>query len=242
MVFLVLLLAFGLILRPLSAHAAIGGIGNAQVDEGAFTVHLRNAYTVDEESNRLNDRWRQRLMTDYGVNDWFATGLYLQGERLQSDDAELEAIIWENRFEFTNAAQHGYYSGIRLRYTWKDGDQKPDDAHIRLIIGAPVGAWDLRFNQIIGVETGQESVNGILWDSRAQATYSYHGAHRAGLEWFGNFGNLDNAGSFDEQQHEVGPVFQGPVTENVNYEAGYRYGISERAADHTLRVFLIRRF
>lgn len=227
---------------PMAVYAAIGGIGNAQVDEGVLTVQARATLSSDEESDRLNNRMRQRIMTDYGVNDWFATGFFAQGERLQGDDIELEALMWESRIELTSAAEDGFYSGIRFRYTFKDGDDKPDDAHVRLVIGMPIGAWDVRFNQIIGSEVGRDSESGILWDSRVQVSYGYASQHRVGMEWLGNFGNLDDAGGFHDQQHEFGPVFVGPITDAVSYETGYRYGASERAADHSWRLFIIRRF
>ena len=154
-------LALALFTISHTAQAGIGGIGNAQVTKGAFTTHLRNAYIEDGENGRQDNRWRSRIMTDYGINDWFAAGFYVQGDRRKDDNLELEALIGELRFEFTSADTSGYYSGARLRYTWRDGDKKPDDAHIRLILGAPYGRWDFRINQILGLETlGQSRATG----------------------------------------------------------------------------------
>jgi hypothetical protein len=224
-----------------AAQAGIGGIGNAEVIEGRFTTHLRNAYIEDGEGPQDN-RWRSRIMTDYGVNDWLAAGFYIQGDRRESDNLELEALIGELRFEFTSADTSGFYSGARLRYTWRDGDKKPDDAHIRLILGAPYGRWDFRINQIFGVETGTDARSGLLIETRPQVTYGYYENHRIGIESFSNFGNVSRVDGWNNQSHEVGPVFQGPLTDTLNYEAGYRRGISDAAANHTLRLFLIQSF
>lgn len=224
-----------------AAQAGIGGIGNAQVIEGRFTTHLRNAYIEDGEGAQDN-RWRSRIMTDYGVNDWFATGLYIQGDRRDNDNLELEALIWENRFEFTTAKDDGFYSGARLRYTWRDGDKKPDDAHIRWILGAPVGKWDARVNLITGIETGTDARAGLLLELRQQITYGYYEKHHMGIESFSNFGNVSRVDGWNNQSHEIGPVFQGPLTDRLNYDAGYRRGISDAAANHTFRLFLIQSF
>lgn len=229
-------------LLPLQALAGIGGIGNARVDADQLTVHLRNAYIEDSENARIDGRWRSRIMFDYGFDDDNALGFYIQGDQRPGDNWEMEALILENRYEWHESEKDGFYSGFRVRYTWRDGDKKPDDAHLRLIVGAPYGNWDFRLNQILGWETGPDSTPGLLIDTRWQVTYGYGGGHRAGIEDFSNYGNARTMGGFDTQQHEIGPVFQGPLTDTVNYEAGYRYGYSEAAPDHTVRFFLMQRF
>ncbi len=225
-----------------AAMASIGGIGNAAVEADLWTVTLRNAYVADETNAQIDGRWRSRLMFDYGIDDDNALGIYLQGDQRRGDNLEMEALIVENRYEWHEAATDGFYSGFRVRYTWRDGDKKPDDAHIRLILGMPYGNWDLRFNQILGWEMGQGSTAGMLVDTRAQVSYGYGGGHRVGIENFSNFGNLRTTDGFRTQQHEVGPILQGPLTEALNYDLGYRYGYSDAAPDHAIRLFLIQRF
>ncbi len=221
--------------------ASIGGIGNAQVDKGVLTVHWRTAYAADD-SNAANDgRWRNRLMLDYGVTDNYAFGVYVQTDRSRGD-GEFEALMIDQRFEFHTVAEDGFYSGIRLRYTYKDGDKKPDNAHVRFILGAPLGNWEVRTNQLVAHEVGEGSRGGMLYESRMQATYAYWGSHRIGLESFNNFGNLSASSSFDSQHHEIGPVFQGRITDRLSYDAGYRTGISDAAIDHVFRLFLVQRF
>lgn len=225
-----------------SAQAGIGGIGNATVNEGALTTHLRASYTSDEENAGLDDRWRSRFMTDYGFTDDFALGVYIQGDNRSADNQELDAIIVDARFEFTQAAKAGFYSGLRLRYTHKDGDKKPDDMHARFILGAPIGKWDFRINQILAYEVGEDGRGGIGIDTRLQTSYRYAKGHRAGLESFSNFGYGSRRSGFEEQSHTIGPIFAGTITQNLSYETGYRYGLSEAAPDHTFKLFIVRRF
>lgn len=224
------------------ALAGMGGIGNATVNEGVFATHLRNSVNLDDDNAALDKRWRGRLMTDYGFTDDFALGLYLQGYDLQGDSTALDAVILDARFEWTEAKSHGFYSGMRLRYTLKDGDKKPDNAHVRFILGAPVGKWDFRINQIFAHEIGEGSGGGLGIDTRLQASYRYAANHRAGIESFSDFGYGSRNSRFDAQNHTIGPVFAGKISKNLSYETGYRYGLSEAAADHTFRLFLVRSF
>lgn len=224
------------------AVAGIGGIGNASVNEGVLATHLRASYSEDSDNAAQDGRLRSRFMADYGFTDDFALGLYLQGDNRGGDNQELDAAILDARFELTTAKEAGFYSGFRLRYTYKDGDKKPDNAHIRLILGAPVGNWDFRINQIFAHEIGEESRGGLGIDTRLQTSYRYAANHRVGIESFSDFGYGSRNSSFDAQNHTIGPVFAGSISENLTYETGYRYGLSEAAADHTFKLFLVRRF
>lgn len=234
--------ALSVVVMCKDAEAGIGGIGNAIVDEGLFVAHLRLSLSDDDDNAGLNGRFRNRLMLDYGVTDDFAFGVYLQGDAQGNDNQEVDAWIADARFELAEVATHGYYSGFRLRYTYKDGDKKPDNAHIRLIAGVPVGSWDFRINQILAYETGEDRRGGLGVDTRLQASYFYHKEHRAGIESFSDFGYGSRWASFDQQNHTIGPVFAGNITDSLFYEAGYRYGLSEAAADHTIKLFITKNF
>lgn len=228
---------------PCAAHAGgIAGIGNAAVNEGMFTASLRSSYGEDNDRQNQDHRTRARLMTDYGFTDWFASGLYLQGDKRDDKNMELDAIIWENRFEFTTLEADGFFSGARLRYTYKDGDKKPDNAHVRLIAGTIMGGWELRANPIIYREIGSGARSGVGVDARFQVTYHYAKGHRAGLENFSDLGMVQNTGGFARQSHTIGPVFAGNISPEWQYETGYAYGISKAAPDHTVKFFLIRTF
>lgn len=220
----------------------VAGIGVAKVNEGQFTVNVRNSFGKDNDRNNEDNRWRTRLMTDYGFTDWFASGIFLQGDRRDNKNLKLDAVIWENRFEFTDAKEEGFYSGIRLRYTYRAIDKIPDNAHIRFILGAPVGNWDFRANPILYKEIGKFSRSGVGLDARFQMTYGYIPGHRMGLENFSDMGIINNMPRFDRQSHTIGPVFTGELAANTTYETGYARGISKAAPDHTVKLFLVHVF
>lgn len=227
----------------LPAHAGgIAGIGNAQVDEGLFTASWRNSYGEDNDRKNQDHRTRTRLMTDYGFNSWFASGIYLQGDKRENKNLELDSVIWENRFEFTTQDTDGFFSGARLRYTHRDNDKTPSNVHLRLILGTIVDRWEARANPILYHEVGQDARGGIGLDARFQLTYHYVRGHRAGLETFGDMGQLNRLSGFADQNHTLGPVFAGSIAPDLSYEAGYARGLSKTAPDHTLKFFLVRSF
>jgi hypothetical protein len=232
----------GVLLSLGAAHAGLGGIGNAAVNKGQLTAHWRTSYSADDESSRLDGRFRNRAMLDYGFTDDFAFGLYIQTDNPGNDNNAHDAVIAEARFELADAKTNGYYSGFRLRYTHKDGDKTPSNAHIRLIAGVPIGKWDLRINQIFAYEVGPDAKGGIGVDTRLQATHFYHPDHRVGIESFSDFGYGDRTPHFDQQNHTIGPVFAGKIEKGLFYEVGYRRGLSKAAADDTVKLFITKIF
>lgn len=220
----------------------IAGIGNAQVNAGQFTVSIRHSFGSDNDGMQQDNRLRSRVMTDYGFTDWFASGLYMQSDRRDQQNMELDALIWENRFEFTTLEADGFFSGARLRYTLKDGDKRPDNAHLRLILGTIHNGWEWRTNPILYHETGPGARAGVGLDARFQLTCHYAAGHRAGVESFSDMGLLRRQPGFDRQSHSIGPVFAGNITPALTYEAGYAYGASRAAPDHTFKLFLARSF
>lgn len=232
----------GCFFSPEAEAVGVAGVVNAAVNKDQVTLQLREAFGVDDDNRNLDNRWRQRFMADYGFTDSFASGLYVQGDRRDDKNMEFEALIWDSRVELTDVKTDGYYSGFRVRYTYRDGDKKPDNLHLRTIIGVPVAEWEFRLNQIFYTDLGPASRSGLGLDNRVQVTYGYAQGHRAGLESFYDSGNLRYTTGYRNASHSLGVVFTGAIDADTSYEAGYARGITTPAPDHTVKLFLVRRF
>ncbi len=219
--------------------AGVAGIGNATVNKNQLTLQVRDVYGTDGDGRNLDKRWRQRAMADYGFTDDFASGLYVQADRRDDKNVELEALISDSRVELTNVKDDGYYSGFRVRYTYRDADKKPDNLHVRAIAGIPVEAWEFRVNQIFYTDVGPDSRAGLGLDNRVQISYGYHPDHRVGLESFLDTGNLRSYDDYNHTSHDMGIVFTGKFSKRWSYEAGYARGITTSAPDHTIKLFII---
>lgn len=231
-----------LAMMPVAAWATIGAVSNITVDKDVLTVSTRQAYGVDGDQRAIDARWRSRYTVDYGVTDDYAVGFFVQTDKRRGDNLELEALMLDQRFELHDVEHDGFYSGFRVRYTKRDGDKSPDDVHLRLILGKPVGPWDFRFNQLFIHEVGKDSRDGIFLESRTHVSYGLASGQRVGLETFSHFGPSGNIQGYDTQNHEVGPVLLGSLENGVNYDVSYRKGISDAASDHVFRLVLTKPF
>ena len=60
---------------------------------------------------------------------------------------------------------------------------------------------------------------------------------RLGLEMFNDLNTTADMGSFDEQEHTLGPIVKFALGD-VRAEASYHAGLSDAASDHTFRLHL----
>jgi hypothetical protein len=228
------------LLAASQAHAAGGGISNAEVDKGVLRLQAREVISSDNDNPNLDNRQRQRLSVDYGFNDWFAGGVYVQSNQRNHSNTRFDSLIFDGRFELTDFDEDGFSSGFRIRYTYHNG--KPDTVHFRPLIAKRIDNWELRFNSIFYSNIGSGAHNGLGVELRTRASYEYSENHWAGLETFHDAGYFRDFSGYQDQSHDLGIVFTGDFTPEWSYETGYAHGISTAASDHTIKFFITRNF
>ena len=241
--YLLILLFLG-IFAPVAHAQSISSIGSAKVSKGSLAVETRTGYALDDDqvSGSQDKRFRTRFHADYGITDFYAARLILKGDRRKNSHYEHESIEFENRFELFSSDTYGFDGGIRFTYALKDGDKKPDNITMRLIEVIPLENLEVRLNQFISHEVGENSEGGILFESRMQATYAFSDKFRAGFDSFNNFGRLNNLSGYSDQAHSAGPVVKYSLPNGYGIETGYLTGLSTNAADHTFKLFLSKKF
>ena len=65
---------------------------------------------------------------------------------------------------------------------------------------------------------------------------------RFGLEVFNDFNNTKSFGSFDDQEHQIGPVLKAKIGSDWSLLGSLQFGLSDGAADRDYRFHLIRSF
>jgi len=226
------------------AQASISVVGSPNVKRGQTKVEARIGFNKDNDGSSADQRLRSRLQIDHGFNDLYAGRISFSTDKRKNSHMEAEGLTIENRFHLLKRADYGFDFGTRLNYNHRDGDKKPDTVSFRLYTRVPVNQWDLRFNQLLDREVGQMQTPGIRLNTEMQATYPIASRHRLGFETFNNFGKLHKLhGGWSSQNHTCGPVLKGSITKNnLEYEIGYRAGISRAAPDHSVKLVLGKAF
>ena len=226
-------------LVPAAALANTGTVFSPEVDAGERAAEYRGSYvpedgaSPDVYTHRLHyqhafdDQWRARLIAlqrsvDGGSFDYRYTRLELQWQYLEDQSAGWDAAL---RFE----AQLGDGTPDRLRLAWTG----------KVDVGA---GWQLRANALIGRQFGDGAASGLQMETRAQATYAIGNGVRLGLEMFNGLNTTADTGSFDDQEHQLGPILKAKLGRSWSINASYLAGISDAADDGDWRLIIARDF
>jgi len=228
-----------LTLLPALAAANTSNVFSPDVDDGEREAEYRISFVPEDDptpevfSHRLhyqqafNDSWRGRILAAQrsvggDTLELRYTRLEVQWQYLEDQDAGWDAAV---RFE----AQAGDEGPNRFRVGWT-GKWDLD------------GGWQLRANALVARQTGAGAAPGLLLETRSQVTRSMGNGMRLGVEMFNDLNTTADTGSFDEQEHQIGPVLKAKIGGDWSLLASFLFGVSDAADDGDFRLFVIRGF
>jgi hypothetical protein len=219
----------------LNAQANTSTVFSPDVKAGTKALEHRSSYVPSEGDDR--SEFAHRLHYQQAINDMWRWRIIGQQSRRGDDSLEYKYTRLEVQMQYREDEVAGYDAALRYELQISDESSRPD--RFRLVWTGKKdleSGWQLRGNLLLGREFGDSSRGGVIVEGRLQATYPVFGG-RLGLESFNDFNRTTDFGDFDDQEHQLGPIYKttaGPVKVN----AGYLVGISDSAPDHNLRLIL----
>jgi high-affinity iron transporter len=228
-----------LLISPQNAWAT-KKVYSPHVEKGEWELEARGSYDFDDRESK-GAAQKQKVAIGYGVTDQWFTEVYGKWEKDPDSGHGLEftATQWENRFQISEPGAWFLDTGIYMEYEFASGDDHADKIEGKILLEKELGRFDHIVNLILEKEVngpGREGdlEGGIAWSGR----YRWKQYLEPGVEWHSEFGELDDTGAFDDQKHQVGPVFYGKIGDHVKYDIGYLFGISDAAPDGQLKWIL----
>lgn len=181
--------------------------------------------------------------------------------RLHYQQAMNESLRWRVISQFRSPDGEWEYDYLRAELLWyltPDSDGAWDTA-VRFDIRTRKGdrpetfainwtnqwmltpKWQLRGILIGGWDFGGNATGGTQLGTRASLMYKLDSGQKVGLEMFSEYGKLSDIGSWDEQEHQIGPAISGKFSD-IKYQFGYLAGVSESADDHDFRIWFSKSF
>lgn len=228
---------------PAYSQSLTGNVGSAAITAGESAAELRLGVNDDGDA-------AARAHYEYAFTD--AYQLRVIGSFSQPDDQDWDfrALTFENWFQWVEESKDGagFNGGLRLAYTFTDGDD-PDEAALRFTFTDKFAdGWEWRANAIAGVELGEDSAGGVDLETRFQLTRALDMAAFAATDWrfgveaFSEFGNSREIPSFDEQAHQIGPVLKASWDNGVYLQSAVRFGLTSGSDDVMFKLFVGREF
>ena len=221
-------LACAVAVPAIAAGSILGGtkpalaefeIQEADIEKGEVEIEYRGAYhwgmpEVTEENENANDLVQSHeIELEMGISDWWliqVTGGFDQAlhENLQGSSVEIEtefAMIKRHGDGIALSFQLGYEQVINNHKHLDDGEASAFGFGpiVEVASGKFLLTLNPVFNKQIGTFADQQGL-GFEYGWRGEYDFAKHWG--VGVEMFGEIEDLSNPGSFNDQNHSIGPT------------------------------------
>ncbi len=229
-----------------SSLASVSSVSGADVKKGEGKIVARTAFA--EDNNKSEDN---RLYTRYGIAYGIteSIGIELVANQLNkpNDSYEHENTSFRLNYQYLENEDAGVDAAVRFSYDLDDNDKGADEIEIRFMNSYKTEeGYKLTSNAIFENEVGPKAISGLQFEARWQATKEFDiGLDKpiqAGIEMFNDFKNLRNVDDEWDQDHEIGPVIKGNITEDLTYQTGILFGMGDDSPRASYRLFIYKKF
>lgn len=229
-------LFMGVLCLPTLAHADDYKVYSPRIEQGekALEANLNMDFDHRDEKNHYVS---QVIGGEYAPTPYWKTELSGEIEKDPHDSNKLTNLKWENVISPWKAGENWVDTGLYVELEKGAHNDDPNNFETKLLLEKDTGKWTNTANLKLQHEFGPNHEEG--WGSgMAVATrYRYDKTFEPGIEYYGDFGNFKDDLSFNEQNHQIGPVVQGKIGP-VRYDTGVLAGISKEAPDATAKLNL----
>jgi hypothetical protein len=252
-------------IRP--AHAEFQ-IQEADVEKGAVQLSYRGAVhwgvpqATDDNENANDLVQSHEFETQYGLTNWWLFSFTLGTDQPRGEDFNVSSVEFEAQYQFVKrkgdgialAIQGGYEKAIN-----HGGEQNADEIGFGPIVELASGKLLITFNPLftdqVGPNRDTDSL-GFGYGWRAEYDFAKHWG--LGVEMFGEIEDLANAGSFNDQNHSIGPTLfwnpsndddeagqaegggdedkvAGPPPLELSFNVGLQFGLTDATSDTALK-------
>ena len=210
-----------------AVHWGISKTEKEDVEEGDEQGALE-----DEEEAPL--RQSHELEVEWGATNWWLLTVTLGTEQPVGEDFNLTSIEFETQVELIALKGDGVGLAVQAAYGQATVGDEANEIEfgpiVELVSGKLVLTLDPLFTAQVGDNADTDSL-GFDYGWRAEYDFAKHWG--VGVEMFGEIEDLANAGSFDDQNHSIGPtLFYNPGGDDDEGEEkeGKRGGDDEKVA------------
>jgi len=226
----------------ISPAQTLGGVFGPGIQKNDRSWQLRMAYTPDETGK--SDIWAGRIHYQHSYSDRLRGRFWVAFNNAETGEFELKFFQAELHWQFKKkSGTSGWASGLRFDYRLTENDDGNDKLGlIWTNQWAPQGNWVGRHAVFAVIETGAQSKSGVALETRSALDYNLENGYKIGVHSFNTFGNSRSLGSFDAQNHRIGPTVSGKLNKNTMFLFGPLFGISDSARDVDVRLWIGRSF
>jgi hypothetical protein len=235
-------------------------IQEAQIEKGEVQLSYRGAVhwglPAGEEEPPLDQS--HEFEAQYGLTKWWLFSFTLGTDQPDSEDFNVSSVEFEAQYQLIKrqgdgialAIQGGYEKAIN-----HSEEQNADEIGFGPILELAKGPFLLTLNPLFTDQVGDNAQTeslGFGYGWRAEYDFAKHWG--IGVEMFGEIEDLANAGSFNDQNHSLGPTLfynsgesgadegeekegkvAGPPAMDFSLNVGLQFGLTDATSDTALK-------
>ena len=243
----------------LPEHGQTGAVGGGE-DEDVFGAAL------DEEVSEVPLRQSHDFEFEMGVTDWWLIAATLGTEQPVGEEFEVTSVELETQFELIERKDDGIGLAVQAGYGAATVNEEANEIEFGPIVELASGPVLLTLNPLFSDQVGEfAETESLGFEYGWRGEYDFNKRWGVGVEMFGEIEDLANAGSFDEQNHSIGPTLflnlggddddegegeegeanggdddgdakvSGPAPSEVSMNIGLQFGLTEVTSDVALK-------
>jgi hypothetical protein len=224
--------------------------GEADDEEGALE---------EEEEGPL--RQSHDLELQYGITERWMFSTTLSADEPLDEDFDLSSVELELQYEIVQREGNGLGLAFTGGYGFATRSGEADEIEFGPIVELASGKFLLTLNPFFSAQVGDNrQTDGLGFDYGWRAEYDFAKHWGVGAEMFGEIEDLSNAGSFDDQNHSIGPTLfynpgkddddengngggddddkrkvAGPPEMEFSFNVGVQFGLTDVTSDEALK-------
>jgi hypothetical protein len=238
---LAFLAATALVIALAAPASAQFYVRSPEVNKGELAIEEHGAaYSGPGEDERL--RQTHELEQKYGLTNRFEIIIEEVFEQPIGEDFVAEEIELGGQYEIIERHGDGLGLAFRTLYEFALLSGEPDE-----ILFGPLAKWvkgpdSFTINTFFVGQVGEHrEIDSLELKVNWRLKRELNERWGLGVEAYSEIGDLSNAGSFDEQEHRLGPVayYELPHAEGKpewEFAGGVLFGLSEAVSDFTYKV------
>ena len=215
-----------------TAYSISKKIRSPYVTEGKWEIEHYGDYSFDAHSNKNTDT---KTGISYSPTRFWNIEIEGIADKTAGHGFKYKGTEISNKFQLTEQGAYIIDVGLSTAYTFATSPARADEIEATLLLGKTLNRWKhyakIQFEREVG-ENGNDAVNAAFGiHSSAKIT----DALKSGVEYYGDFGAVDNMESFAKQEHQFGPVVALDVPNTqLEMRLGYLFGLSSASPDGTV--------
>ena len=179
------------------------------------------AGVIDEEEAETPLRQSHDFEAEWGVTNWWLVAVTLGTEQPLGEDFDLTSVEFETQIELVERKGNGLGLAFQSGYGIATVGGEADEIEFGPIVELASGTFLLTLNPLFTSQVGDNrETDGLGFEYGWRAEYDFAKHWGIGVEMFGEIEDLSNPGSFNDQNHSIGPTLFWQPGGNDDEEAG----------------------